>query len=65
MQRYRAPVFARIRSLRDRSYSIRQRWKEEVIYQEGDREFVFSAGWGVTPPVGEGVLGFPPVERRS
>jgi hypothetical protein len=27
------------------------RWKEEVIYWEGNRGFVFDGGWGVAPMV--------------
>jgi hypothetical protein len=27
------------------------RWKEEVIYWEGDHGFIFDGGWGVTPSV--------------
>jgi hypothetical protein len=30
---------------------IEFRWKEEVIYWEGDRGFMFDGGWGVDPPV--------------
>jgi hypothetical protein len=32
-------------------FSIEFRWKEEVIYWEGDDGFVFEGGWGVTPSV--------------
>jgi hypothetical protein len=32
-------------------FEIEARWKELVIYREGDRGYVFSAGWGVDPPV--------------
>ena len=32
-------------------YSIEFRWKEEVVYWEGDHGFVFDGGWGVDPPV--------------
>ncbi|MGD0808716.1 MAG: hypothetical protein ABSA91_03300 [Acidimicrobiales bacterium] len=32
-------------------YRVEFRWKEEVIYWEGDRGFVFDGGWGVSPPV--------------
>ena len=31
------------------NYEIEFRWKEEVIYWEGDRGFVFDGGWGVSP----------------
>jgi hypothetical protein len=32
-------------------FTIEFRWKEEVIYWESDRGFVFDGGWGVDPPV--------------
>jgi len=32
-------------------WSIEFRWKEEVVYWEGDRGCIFQAGWGVTPGV--------------
>lgn len=32
-------------------FRIEYRWKEEVIYWEGDRGFLFDAGWGVDPSV--------------
>lgn len=32
-------------------YKIEGRWKEQLVYVEGEREFVFDCGWGVTPPV--------------
>lgn len=32
-------------------WSVEFRWKEEVIYWEGDRGYIFEAGWGVTPGV--------------
>jgi hypothetical protein len=32
-------------------YRIEHRWKEQVIYWEGDRGYLFDAGWGVEPPV--------------
>jgi hypothetical protein len=32
-------------------YDIEMRWKEEVIYWEGDRGVLFGAAWGVEPPV--------------
>jgi hypothetical protein len=31
--------------------SVEFRWKEEVVYWEDDRGFVFDGGWGVTPSV--------------
>ncbi len=33
------------------AYEIELRWKEEVVYWEGDRGFSMDAGWGVEPPV--------------
>lgn len=33
------------------SYKVEGRWKEQLVYIEGDQEFVFDCGWGVTPPV--------------
>ena len=35
----------------DGSYEIEPRWKEEVVYWEGDRGYIFDAGWGVEPGV--------------
>ena len=35
----------------DGSYEIEPRWKEEVVYWEGDRGYIFQAGWGVEPGV--------------
>jgi hypothetical protein len=32
-------------------FSIEFRWKEEIIYWEGDRGFAFFGGWGATPPI--------------
>jgi hypothetical protein len=32
-------------------FRIEYRWKEEVVYWEGSRGFLFDAGWGVEPPV--------------
>jgi hypothetical protein len=32
-------------------FRIESRWKEEVIYWEGDHGFRFDAGWGVDPSV--------------
>ena len=34
-----------------RAWSVEFRWKEEVIYWEGDHGYLFEAGWGVTPGV--------------
>ena len=31
-------------------YAIEHRWKEELIYWEGCRGFLFDGGWGVDPP---------------
>ena len=31
------------------SFEIQFRWKEEVIYWEGERGFVFDGAWGVEP----------------
>jgi hypothetical protein len=33
----------------DEPFEIQFRWKEEVIYWEGDRGFVFDSGWGRDP----------------
>ncbi len=35
----------------DDTYSVKAKWKEEVVYREGDQSIVFDAGWGVEPPV--------------
>ena len=35
----------------DCNYRIEFRWKEQVIYWEGDSGFIFDGGWGVRPPV--------------
>ncbi len=35
----------------DGSYEIEPRWKEEIVYWEGDRGFVLDAGWGVEPGI--------------
>ncbi|GAA1676353.1 hypothetical protein [Microbacterium lacus] len=35
----------------DDTFEVEGRWKEEVIYWEGSRGFIFDAGWGVTPLV--------------
>lgn len=35
----------------DDTYSVEARWKEEVVYREGDQSIVFDAGWGSEPPV--------------
>lgn len=32
-------------------FSIEQRWKEVVVYWEGERGYLFDAGWGVDPRV--------------
>ena len=39
---YRAP---------DGSYEIEPRWREEVVYWEGDKGYVFDADWGADPGV--------------
>lgn len=31
--------------------SVQFRWKEEVIYWEGDVGYIFDGGWGADPPV--------------
>jgi len=36
---------------RANDYEIEFRWKEQVIYWEGDRGCIFLGGWGVDPPV--------------
>ena len=33
------------------AWSMEFRWKEQVIYWEGDHGFVFDGGWGVSPSV--------------
>lgn len=30
-------------------YSVEHRWREQVLYWEGDRGFLFDGGWGVHP----------------
>jgi hypothetical protein len=35
----------------DAKYEIEFRWKEQVIYWEGERGAVFPGGWGVSPVV--------------
>ncbi|MFB2585832.1 hypothetical protein [Herbiconiux liukaitaii] len=35
----------------ERNFEVEARWKEEVYYWEGERGFLFDAGWGVEPPV--------------
>ena len=35
----------------DRAFDLEFRWKEELVYWEGDRGCVFEGGWGVQPPV--------------
>lgn len=38
--------------MRDESpYRVEFRWKEEVVYWEGERGFIFDGGWGVEPAV--------------
>ncbi|WP_439591273.1 hypothetical protein [Microbacterium sp.] len=31
-------------------FTVEPRWKERVLYREGDRVFDFDGGWGVAPP---------------
>jgi hypothetical protein len=38
-------------SQEDHAYRVEFRWKEEVIYWESDRGFIFDGGWGISPPV--------------
>ena len=33
------------------TFNVRPQWKEELIYSEGEQEYVFQCGWGVSPPV--------------
>ncbi len=42
-------------------YAIEHRWKEEVIYWEGDQGFLFDGGWGSEPLT----LYVPDAETRS
>lgn len=35
----------------DVEYTIREQWKEEMLYIEGDRQHSFECGWGGSPPV--------------
>lgn len=35
----------------DDTYLVEVKWKEEVVYREGDRSIVFDAGWGSEPRV--------------
>ena len=32
-------------------FDVEPRWRELVIYWEGDKGYAFPAGWGVDPPV--------------
>jgi hypothetical protein len=32
-------------------FQTESRWKEQVIYWEGERGFIFPAAWGAEPPV--------------
>ncbi|MFT3786598.1 MAG: hypothetical protein QM770_10585 [Tepidisphaeraceae bacterium] len=41
------------------SFNITPRWKEELVYAEGNNQFVFQCGWGVTP----GVVYVPPPDQ--
>jgi hypothetical protein len=34
-----------------RDFEVEFRWKEQVVYWEGDRGCVFEGGWGVDPVV--------------
>ena len=34
----------------DAPFTIREQWKEEMHYIEGDNKFVFDCGWGASPP---------------
>ena len=40
-----------MRAYRGDGFAVEPRWKEEVVYWEGDLGFVLDAGWGVDPPV--------------
>lgn len=33
------------------TFRVEPRWKEVVVYWEGEHGYVFDAGWGVEPPV--------------
>ena len=35
----------------DGSYEIEPRWREEIVYWEGDQGYLLDAGWGVEPGV--------------
>ena len=35
----------------DADHEIELRWKEEVVYWEGENGYVLDGGWGVEPPV--------------
>lgn len=35
----------------NRSFEVEFRWKEQVVYWEGDRGCVFGGGWGVDPVI--------------
>lgn len=35
----------------EKTFEVQGRWKEEVLYWEGSRGYLFDAGWGVSPPV--------------
>ena len=31
------------------TFEVTPQWKERVVYREGDHDFEFDGGWGVTP----------------
>jgi hypothetical protein len=34
----------------DLDFTIREQWKEQMLYIEGENQFAFECGWGITPP---------------
>jgi hypothetical protein len=38
------------RRRKQEGWDIQRRWKEEVVYWEGQHGFILDGAWGVTPP---------------
>ena len=32
------------------SFKLYPKWKEELVYEEGENSYAFQCGWGVSPP---------------
>lgn len=32
------------------AHIIREQWKEQMLYIEGENQFAFECGWGASPP---------------